>query len=82
MLGSHLSSVSACASGLQHWSLVDPALELINIVSSKVADDSINVADTVNVGEEIARHLVNSLPEGSHKSISGEIKTMETMKRE
>ena len=60
--------------------LVDPSLELINIVNRKVADDSINIADTVNIGEEMTRNFVNSLPEGLHKSISGKIKTMETMK--
>ena len=59
--------------------LVDPSLELINIVNRKVADDSINIADTVNIGEEMTRNFVNSSPEGLHKSISGEIKTMETM---
>ena len=42
---------------------------------------SINVADTVNIGEEMTRHFINSLPEGFHKSIAGEIVTMETMKR-
>ena len=47
----------------------------------KVADDSINVADTVNIGEEMTRNFINFLPEGFHKSIPGEIKTMETMKR-
>ena len=61
--------------------LVDPSLELINIVNRKVADDSINVADTVNIGEEMTRNFVNSLPEGFHKALSEEIKTMETMKR-
>ena len=60
---------------------VDLSLELINIVNRKVDDDSINVADTVNIGEEITRNFVNSLPECFHKAISGEIKTMDTMKR-
>ena len=60
--------------------LVDPSLELINIVNRKVADDSINIADTVNIGGEMTRNFVNSLPEGLHKSISGKIKTMGTMK--
>ena len=62
--------------------LVDPSLELINIVNRKVADNSINVADTVNIGEEMTRNFVNFLPEGFHKAISWKIKTMETMKRE
>ena len=62
--------------------LVDPSLELINIVNRKVADDSINVADIVNIGEGMTRNFVNSLPECFHKAISGEIKTMDTMKRE
>ena len=61
--------------------LGDPSLELIIIVNRKVADDSTNVADTVNIGEEMTRNFVNSLPEGFHKAISGKIKTMETMKR-
>ena len=50
-------------------------------MNRKLADDSINVADTVNIGEEMTINFVNSLPEGFHKAISGKIKTMETMKR-
>ena len=61
--------------------LVDPSLELIIIVNRKVADFSINVADTVKIGEEMTRNVVNSSPEGFHKTISGKIKTMETMQR-
>ena len=49
--------------------LVDPSLELINIVNRKVADDSINVADTVNIGEEMTKNFVNSLPENFYKAI-------------
>ena len=49
-------------------------------MNRKVADDSINTADTVNIGEEMTRNFVNSLPEGLLKSISGKIKTMETKK--
>ena len=50
-------------------------------MNRKVADDSINVADTVNIGEVMTINFINSLPEGFHKAISGKIKTMETMKR-
>ena len=58
--------------------LVDPSLELINIVNRKVADDSINIADTVNIGEEMTRNFVYSLPEGLIiNQYQG--KTMETM---
>ena len=61
--------------------LVDPSLELINIVNRKVNDDSINVADTLNIGEAMTRNFVNSLPESFHKTILRKVKTMETMKR-
>ena len=50
-------------------------------MNRKVADDSINVADIVNIGEGMTRNFVNSLPECFHKAISGKIKTMDTMKR-
>ena len=54
---------------------------MIIIVIRKVADDSINFADTVNIGEEMTRIFINSSPEGFHKSIAGEIKTREKMRR-
>ena len=50
-------------------------------MNRKVADDSINVADTVNIGEEMTRNFINSLPECFHKALLGTIKTMDTMKR-
>ena len=55
--------------------------DLVNIVNRKVADKSINVVDTVSIGEEMSLDFVKSLPDGFYNRLTNRVKTMETMKR-
>ena len=61
--------------------LTDQSSDLVNIVNRKVADKSINVVDTVSIGEEMSLDFVKSLPGGFHNRLTNRVKTMETMKR-
>ena len=53
--------------------LSDPSTDIINIVNRKVADRTINVADSVAIGEEMARNFAKALPDGFHKPITGKV---------
>ena len=61
--------------------LTDPSPDLINIVNRKDADDTINVSDALIIGDKMNQEFMKSLPDGFHSSITGKVKTMETMKR-
>lgn len=61
--------------------LTDTSTDLMNIVNRQVANEQINVADSVLIGEHMMGEFVKSLPDGFHNSIPGKIKTMEAMKK-
>ena len=61
--------------------LTDLSSDLVNIVNRKVADKSINVVDTVSIGEDMSLDFVKSLPDGFHNRLTNRVKTMETMKQ-
>ena len=50
--------------------------ELFNIVNGKVADESINVADALPIGQVMAHSFKVSLPEGFHNPIKKKVKTL------
>jgi len=52
-----------------------------NIVNGKVADESINVADTLAIGQAMTHSFKESLPEGFHNPIKKKVKTLEALKK-
>ena len=56
-------------------------LELINIVSGKIADSKVNVENAVEIGKNIQSEFVKSLPEGYHKPINRQVVTMSTKRK-
>lgn len=59
----------------------DTSPDLISIVNRKVADDAINVAGAVVISEKRKQDFTKTLPTGLHSSVTGRVKTMETMKK-
>jgi hypothetical protein len=53
---------------------------LYNIVNGKVAQDEVNVADALQIGEQMTASFKNSLPSGFHARIPMQVKTMEKLK--
>ena len=55
--------------------------ELVNIVTGRVAPDSVNVDKALEIGHQQLRSYEQSLPEGFHNPISRTVKTMASMKK-
>lgn len=55
--------------------------ELLNIVSGKLADTSVNVQNAVEIGRASLQAFENGLPDGFHNAISSSVVTMATTRK-
>ena len=60
---------------------VNPDDELINIVTGRVAPDSVNVDDALCIGSAMAAEFSAALPGGFYQPLKKKVNTMETSKR-
>ena len=54
--------------------------KLFNIVTGQIAPSTVNVADSLNIGQRMEIDFKNKLPNGFHDPISSPIKNMEVIK--
>jgi len=53
----------------------------MDIVNGRLANDQVNVMDTVTIGKEMVNESETELPSGFHKPLKKKVITLETIKK-